>query len=137
MGTVRVREDSYNKKMRERARYTKLFTINAQEFADRFERDRGYPLVWSRPKLDSVLDLIDKGDKFNDYPKISYSFEKRKLDVLDGRHRIAGAALRGMRIEVAAEPGWCKFPLEIEAKEIMGGETLARQVIESFCLIKG
>ena len=72
--------------------------IDAAEFKKQFEKDQGEPLAWNEERLKSAL----KRNIDDDYPIIYKG--KNKVDVTDGRHRIAAAAERNQYIDVIVEP---------------------------------
>jgi hypothetical protein len=91
-------ESEEARRLRIRRGYTEFETWDACELKERFERDNGQPLAWSRERLEEARRL----PFFDSYPMVWYGADGR-LHVLDGRHRIAAACERGQLITVAVK----------------------------------
>ena len=126
-----VREDSFEQRLRERQGYTDIVSVDATAFKDRYERDHNQPLAWSTTRSERLL----KASVIDSYHKVGYSSETGRIGVLDGRHRIAEAARRGQRIDVAVDP---KYPLPDDVdprssnqspKSIETDESLSLQIL--------
>lgn len=102
----KVEEDDFNKNLRKNRGYTKIIEINPKKFQELFESDQGEKLVWSPDRFDKLMKI----DTVDSYPQVymgeslSKGFKPR-LDVSDGRHRIATAAKKGVdKVQVAVRP---------------------------------
>lgn len=106
-----IKEDSTERRLRLRQGYTAIYSIDAVKFKERYERDHKGPLAWNKQRAERLLDasVIDS------YPKVGYSTETGRIGVLDGRHRIAEAARRGQRIDVAIDPGY-PLPKDVDPR---------------------
>jgi len=88
----KVKESDFEKRRRLKAGYTKIEEIDARAFKESWEKKHGEPLDWSKERLRSA-----KKRKYDDsYPRVSTSGE-----IEDGRHRIAAAAKRREKIDIA------------------------------------
>lgn len=104
-----VVESKQQKEIRVRQGYTKIVRVDAQAFAEAFQRDRGEALAWNPQRTERLKDV----KTFDSYPKV-YVNELGRVDVLDGRHRLATAAARGNAIDVAVPRGTV-VPDEVKA----------------------
>lgn len=93
----KVIETPEMRRLRERRGFDDIIEIDANLFADRFKRDQKEDLAWSSDRLKSAREreIVDS------YPQITVSELTGKVDVNDGRHRLAVAAERGEQIKVA------------------------------------
>lgn len=91
-----VHETPHQKAIRINRKYTKIVRIDAAKFKERFESEQGQKLDWNPGRLDRLKDL----ESVDSYPQVFIDWAGR-VDVLDGRHRIATAAAKGMSIKVA------------------------------------
>jgi hypothetical protein len=93
-----VKESDFEKERRIRAGYTKIRTINPEEFVSKWEQTHGKRMeqdfAWNEQRLKSALDR----ESDDSYPRIT-----RSGDVEDGRHRIAAAKERGEMIDVVEQ----------------------------------
>ena len=93
----KVIETPEMKRRRERRGFDEIVEIDAKTFAKRFRRDQGTPLEWSSERLKSARER----EEVDSYPQITVSESTGKVDVNDGRHRLAVAAEKGEKIKVA------------------------------------
>lgn len=91
-----VEETPSQKKIRIHRGYTKIIRIDAAKFQKQFEADRNEKLDWNERRLSALKDL----NSIDSYPQVHLDWAE-KVDVLDGRHRIANAAAKGMSIKIA------------------------------------
>lgn len=91
-----VDESPHEKAIRLSRGYKKIVRIDAAKFKARFEQEQGQKLDWNPSRADRLKDLAS----VNAYPQVFVDWAGR-VDVLDGRHRIANAAAKGMSIKVA------------------------------------
>lgn len=92
-------DESPEERSRRLARgYKYVVNINAKDFADRFKDSQGEDLAWNRLRLDAarVRDIV------NAYPEVVF-YPGGKVDVNDGRHRLAVAAEKGLKVPVAVK----------------------------------
>lgn len=95
----KVIETPEMKRLRERRGFDAIVEIDAEEFAHRFKRDQGADLSWSSERLKSARER----DTVDSYPQVTVSEHTGRVDVNDGRHRLAVAAERGEKIKVAVK----------------------------------
>ena len=94
----KVIEDPQEKNRRINRGYTNIMNIDAKKFAEQFKHDQGEDLAWNQDRLISA-----RAREYDDsYPEI-YTTLFGKVDVNDGRHRIAAAAEKNERIDVAVK----------------------------------
>ncbi len=91
-----VKETPHQKKIRLSRGYKKIVRIDAAKFKARFEAEQGQKLDWNAGRSDRLKDL----ESVDAYPQVFMDWAGR-VDVLDGRHRIANAAAKGMSIKVS------------------------------------
>lgn len=89
----KIIETESKKELRERRGLTKVKEIDAYEFKENYEKKYGRKLDWNEERLKEVL----KRDEDDAYPEVDIETG----DIADGRHRIAAAALRRQKIDVA------------------------------------
>ena len=102
---------------------SQIVTVDAKAFQEAFERTHGGPLAWSPERADKLKDL----PSFDAYPQVTGSGDR--VDVIDGRHRIAEAARRGQEIEVAVAPG-TQLPAEVLSTKTPAAEPRKGPTIE-------
>ena len=92
----RVEESPEEKSLRMGRGYKYIVTIDAKKFADRFKESQDEDLKWSDFRLQSAKgrDVVDS------YPQIDF-YSDGYVDVQDGRHRLAVAAEKGLKVPVA------------------------------------
>ena len=91
-----VEERESNYKYRNKAGYACIVEVNAKMIEQAYEEVAREPLVWNKMRFNAAMtrELTDA------YPLV-YKGYNRKVDVLDGRHRIGAAAAKGQRVDVA------------------------------------
>jgi hypothetical protein len=94
----RVEETPQERSLRENRGYKNIITIDAKDFAQQFKKDQGEDLVWNDNRLLSARsrDVVDS------YPQVDM-LSNGKVDVNDGRHRLAVAAEKGLKVQVAVK----------------------------------
>ena len=93
----RVVETRSDKQERYQEGYDRVITVSAKKLKDELEKRVGEdPLDWSKGKLR----VIRGQTEFSSYPKVFLN-DKGKIDIRDGRHRIAVASERGQMIDIA------------------------------------
>ena len=105
----KVEEDSLERSVRVNRGYTKIIDINARKLAKKYEKDQGEKLAWNQERLESAR----KREIVNSYPQV-YVTGSGKLDINDGRHRLAVAAEREETVPIAVKPGIMYFDVESE-----------------------
>lgn len=95
MAEFPVKETPHQKQIRLSRGYKKIVRIDAAKFKDRFEQEQGQKLDWNPGRADRLKDL----EAVDAYPQVFMDWAGR-VDVLDGRHRIANAAAKKMSIKV-------------------------------------
>lgn len=93
-----VVETPSEKALRLRRGYRKIVRVDAAKFRDRYVDDQKQALNWHPGRLSAALSY----DTFQGYPCVT--FGAGKVDVIDGRHRLAAAASRQQTIDVATQP---------------------------------
>lgn len=78
---------------------TVIAVIEPVRFQHWFEEKKRTPLAWSPERMDRLVFVTT----LNDYPRLG--MDATGLSVLNGRHRIATAAIRRMPVLVAIQPG--------------------------------
>jgi len=105
---ARLEETPDEKRLRTNRGYTKLIEVDAKKLADKFEKDQGEKIAWNENRLKSAMER----DVVTGAPQI-FKSTGNKIDITDGRHRIAAAALKGEKIKIAVRPS---FDLEEDLK---------------------
>lgn len=102
--TIRVNEDEFAKRNRISRGFTKIVVIDPNPIGDEFEKRFNERLVHSPARLERLkgVSVLDS------YPLVSGKTwdGKNKIDIGDGRHRIAEAIRQGSYIEVAMSPDY-------------------------------
>ena len=92
-----IKESESNKRLRLKRGLTKIKTIDALEFKNKYEEQHSNKLDWNPDRLKQAL----KRNEDDAYPEVYFGSDK--IEVSDGRHRISAAAERGQKIKVAYE----------------------------------
>lgn len=80
--------------------YSKIVRIDARKFKERWEHDhQGEKLDWNPGRMERLKGI----EAYDSYPLVCIDW-KGDPDITDGRHRIATAAMRGLKIDVATPP---------------------------------
>lgn len=128
MEPIVIKEDDFERRLRVRQGYTDIVSIDSVKFKERYERDHKQSLAWSQHRSEK----LQNASVIDSYPKVGYSSETGRVGVLDGRHRIAEAARRVQRIDVAVDP---KYPLPNDVdprptnNSVDSNESLSRKVL--------
>jgi hypothetical protein len=102
---VYYNESDLEKARRIRRGYTKLRIVDAKKLKEMWEKGHEEPLAWNPGRLDSAIKrniydsyaLVYWVDQWSD----GYHTHPARIDVADGRHRIAAAAQKGHKIKIA------------------------------------
>lgn len=98
---VGVDETPQKKALRISRDYTNLITVDAVKLKQRFELDHGEPLDWNPRRMHRLSSV----GTFDAYPHVFLDHQGR-IEVLDGRHRLATAAARNQKITIATPEGF-------------------------------
>jgi hypothetical protein len=100
----RVEKHPFNKHLRIHEGKTQIVEIDAKEFADKFKKSQGEDLAWSKDRLESARgrEVVDS------YPKVIF-YPDGRVDVVDGRHRLAVAAEKGLKVPVVIDEDSRKY----------------------------
>lgn len=109
--SYKVEEDPLERGVRINRGYTKIMDVNARKLAKKYEKDQGEKLAWNEERLKSARER----DIINSYPQV-YVTGSGKIDINDGRHRLAVAAERNEIVPIAVKPGIMYFDVESEDK---------------------
>jgi hypothetical protein len=93
-----IQESERARRQRENAELTEILTVDAQALMRAFERINGEDLVHKQLRYDNIAERIDSGEAIDSYPVVGAQYG---FSIDDGRHRVAVAADRGMRIQIA------------------------------------
>jgi hypothetical protein len=93
-----VVETPDERELRLRRGYRKIVRVDAAAFQKRYAQDQKQALAWHPARIAAVAGYAT----YNGYPMVS--FGNGRLDVIDGRHRLASAASRQATIDVAVRP---------------------------------
>lgn len=94
----RVEETPQEMSLRENRGFKDIIKVDAKDFAQRFKRSQDEDLAWNEERLKSARER----DVVDSYPQV-HIYKNGKVDVTDGRHRLAVAAEKGLSVPVAVQ----------------------------------
>ena len=90
-----VRESDSEQYRRFRDGFDRVILVDARKFKSGFESGQGQSLAWNNHRLDNLRDV----EFVDSFPRVTENIHG--VDVVDGRHRIALASERGLKIPVS------------------------------------
>jgi hypothetical protein len=97
-----IRESSREQQLREQTGLTEIREFDARALQSVLEADMGEQLTHKPYRTENLKQLLAAGTPIDAYPRVSANpWNDNKLQVEDGRHRIALAAELGQSIQIA------------------------------------